>query len=75
METIKKYQNRKLYSTKSSSYVDLEYIVDLVKMGKFGKFQVICNKDKSDITKETLMSAIALTNPSTEDILAFIWNH
>ena len=66
METIKKYQNRKLYSTSLKGYVDLNYIKDLVKIGS--KFQVILNKTQEDITDDIILSILPLTNPSVETI-------
>lgn len=56
MEVIKKYNNRKLYSTTLSKYVPQEYILDLVKTDQ--KFQVIDNETKQDITKKALQGAL-----------------
>jgi len=56
MEVIKKYNNRKLYSTTLSKYVPQEYLLDLVKTDQ--KFQVIDNDTKRDITKKALQSAL-----------------
>lgn len=56
METIKRYENRKLYSTSLNKYVKLSYITDLIRTKQ--KFIVINNKDKSDITKNVLKKAI-----------------
>ena len=56
MEVIKKYNNRKLYSTTLSRYVPQEYLLDLVKTNQ--KFQVIDNDSKKDITKKALQSAL-----------------
>ncbi len=75
METIKKYQNRKLYSTMQSKYVTLEYIKDLVKADQVGKFQVICNKNGEDITDDVLQQVLMITKPSREDKIAFIKKH
>jgi len=58
METIKKYQNRKLYSTTLSQYVTLNYIIDLVKTNQ--KFIVIENKSRKDITYLTMKQAMIL---------------
>lgn len=60
VETIKKYSNRKLYSTKLSSYVELNYINDLVRTDQ--NFQVIDNKTKKDITVSVMKSALSLVN-------------
>jgi len=56
METIKKYSNRKLYSTKTSSYVTLEYILDLVRTRQ--KFRVVENKSQNDITTKTIQNSL-----------------
>ncbi len=56
METIKKYNNRKLYSTTLSKYVPQEYILDLVRTNQ--RFEVIDNDTKKDITKKALQSAL-----------------
>ena len=56
METIKRYQNRKLYSTKISKYVTMEYILDLVRSRE--SFQVFDNKTKTDITKKTIKASL-----------------
>lgn len=58
MEVIKRYNNRKLYSMKISKYVDLAYILDLVKTNQ--RFQVIENKTKSDVTSKELKKALSL---------------
>lgn len=60
VETIKKYSNRKLYSTKLSSYVDLAYINDLVRTQQ--NFMVLDNKTKKDITVKEMKSALMLIN-------------
>jgi len=67
METIKKYVNRKLYSTKTSSYVKLDYIADLVKTG--AKFEVIDNATKKDITTKTLHSALSTVDFDAETMI------
>jgi polyhydroxyalkanoate synthesis repressor PhaR len=56
MEIIKRYTNRKLYSTKTSSYVTIPYIIDLVKSGQ--KFQVVDNGSKNDVTTKVLRSSM-----------------
>lgn len=58
VETIKKYGNRKLYSTKLSEYVNLDYINDLVRTEQ--KFEVIDNKTKKDITVKEMQQALNL---------------
>ena len=56
VEVIKKYTNRKLYSTKTSSYVKLPYLADLIKTKQ--KFMVIDNKTKKDITTQEKIKAL-----------------
>jgi len=56
METIKRYGNRKLYSTTLSKYVTLKYVLDLVRTNQ--SFTVIDNADKTDITKQTMMQSL-----------------
>ncbi|RME07395.1 MAG: transcriptional regulator [Deltaproteobacteria bacterium] len=48
MKIIKRYQNRKLYDTETSSYVTLEDIAEMVKRGQ--EIQVVDNKTKEDLT-------------------------
>ena len=57
MEVIKKYSNRKLYSTTLSKYVNINYILDLVKTKQ--KFMVVDNKTKGDITTKTIKNSLA----------------
>ena len=56
MEVIKRYNNRKMYSTTLSKYVSQEYLLDLARTDQ--KFQVIDNDSKKDITKKALQSAL-----------------
>src|SRR3990167_8545710 len=53
---IKKYANRRLYNTSSSSYITLD---DLAKMGRQGiEFEVIDAKTGADITHQLLTQII-----------------
>lgn len=70
MEIIKKYINRKLYSTKTSSYVDMQYIIDLVKTKQ--KFQVIENRSKNDITTKTIRASMIEVPLSLETMTMLI---
>jgi len=54
--TIKKYPNRRLYDTEQSKYVNLEYILDLIKAHK--DFQVLDSKSGEDQTKTILLQII-----------------
>lgn len=52
MKTIKRYANRKLYDTETSSYVTLEQIAAMVRQGV--EFRIVDNRSKRDITSLTL---------------------
>lgn len=54
--TIKKYANRRLYNTATSSYVTLENLADMVKQGD--DFRVYDAKSGDDITKSVLTQII-----------------
>ncbi len=53
---IKRYQNRKLYDTKSSRYVTLEDIAVLIRQGE--DVQIIDNQSRDDLTGVTLTQII-----------------
>jgi polyhydroxyalkanoate synthesis repressor PhaR len=54
--TIKKYANRRLYNTASSSYVTLDHLCQMVKDGV--EFQVFDAKTGEDITRSVLTQII-----------------
>jgi len=54
--TIKKYANRRLYNTASSSYVTLDHLCEMVKKGI--EFQVYDAKTGEDITRSVLTQII-----------------
>ena len=54
--TIKKYANRRLYNTATSSYVTLEHLRDMVKEGV--EFSVFDAKTSEDITRSVLAQII-----------------
>ena len=54
--TIKRYQNRKLYDTRSSRYVTLENIAGLIQEGD--DIQIIDNQTQEDLTAVTLAQII-----------------
>jgi len=56
MVTIKKYSNRRLYNTDTSSYITQEDVVILIKQGK--KFKIIDAETKNDITSSILTQVI-----------------
>ena len=54
--TIKKYANRRLYNTATSSYVTLDHLCTMVKDGK--EFTVVDAKSGEDITRSVLTQII-----------------
>ncbi|GAA6155535.1 polyhydroxyalkanoate synthesis repressor PhaR [Pyruvatibacter sp. HU-CL02332] len=54
--TIKKYANRRLYNTATSSYVTLDHLADMVKQNQ--DFVVIDAKTSDDITRSVLTQII-----------------
>ena len=54
--TIKKYANRRLYNTESSSYITLEHLAELVRQKR--EFKVIDAKSGDDITHNILTQII-----------------
>ncbi|MGE0596424.1 MAG: polyhydroxyalkanoate synthesis repressor PhaR [Hyphomonadaceae bacterium] len=54
--TIKKYANRRLYNTKTSSYVTLEHLSEMVRAGE--DFIVLDAKTNEDITRSVLTQII-----------------
>lgn len=55
VELIKKYGNRKLYSTLRNKYLTLKDIQKLVEHKK--EFKVVCTKTFKDLTSETILKA------------------
>lgn len=53
---IKKYANRRLYNTDTSSYVTLQDLCDLVKQGS--EFEVVDAKSGEDLTRSVLTQII-----------------
>lgn len=53
--TIKKYNNRKLYSTLENRYIKLDYIKDLVKQGH--DLNIVDNKTGMNITQVVMLKA------------------
>lgn len=54
--TIKKYANRRLYDTESSSYITLEHLAAMTKAGR--EFKVIDARSGEDITRTVLTQII-----------------
>lgn len=53
---IKRYSNRKLYDTKSSQYVTLDQIAQMIRAGE--EIKVLDNNSKEDLTSVTLAQII-----------------
>jgi len=64
---IKKYANRRLYNTHSSSYVTLDHLSDLVKAGT--DFVVYDAKTNEDITRQVLTQIIFEAENTDENLL------
>lgn len=54
--TIKKYANRRLYDTESSTYVTLDRLAEMVRDGR--EFEVVDAKSGEDITRQVLTQII-----------------
>jgi polyhydroxyalkanoate synthesis repressor PhaR len=54
--TIKKYANRRLYNTESSSYITLEHLAEMVRQKR--EFKVVDAKSGEDITHSVLTQII-----------------
>ncbi len=54
--TIKKYANRRLYDTESSTYITLDRLAALVREGR--EFEVVDAKSGEDITRQVLTQII-----------------
>ena len=64
---IKKYANRRLYNTRSSSYITLEYLAKMTREGI--EFKVLDAKTGADITHQILTQIIMDEESSGEQIL------
>ena len=64
---IKKYANRRLYNTESSSYVTLEHLSEMVKDGV--NFVVYDAKTNEDITRQVLTQIIFEAENSEQNLL------
>ncbi len=62
---IKRYANRKLYDTRSSRYVTLPQIAELVRSGE--DVQIIDNRTKENLTGVTLAQIIYESEKSSEE--------
>lgn len=64
---IKKYANRRLYNTRSSSYITLDFLAKLTREGK--DFQVVDAKTGDDITHNILTQIIMEEESSGQQML------
>ena len=64
---IKKYANRRLYNTGSSSYVTLEHLAEMVKRGEH--FVVYDARTNEDITRQVLTQIIFEAENSGQNLL------
>src|SRR5262245_45554657 len=65
--TIKKYANRRLYNTATSSYVTLDHLADMVKEG--AEFVVVDAKTGEEITRSVLTQIIVEQEGKGENLL------
>ncbi|HEY4134960.1 MAG TPA: polyhydroxyalkanoate synthesis repressor PhaR [Alphaproteobacteria bacterium] len=65
--TIKKYANRRLYNTATSSYVTLEHLAQMVKDGV--DFVVLDAKTNEDLTRQVLTQIITEEEAKGENLL------
>ena len=65
--TIKKYANRRLYNTATSSYVTLEHLAQMVKEGV--DFVVLDAKTNEDLTRQVLTQIIIEEEAKGENLL------
>lgn len=78
MEYIVKYDNRKLYSKTLNKYVNLDYILDLVKVNKGNSFKVVKYKKgltpdlMKDITPSVLKESITKLDVDRTRLVKFI---
>jgi len=64
---IKKYANRRLYNTESSSYITLEHLAEMVRQKR--EFKVVDAKSGDDITHNVLTQIIMEEEASGESML------
>ncbi|MGA9772765.1 MAG: polyhydroxyalkanoate synthesis repressor PhaR [Blastocatellia bacterium] len=64
---IKRYGNRRLYNTETSSYVNYQDLTKLIRDGH--DIQVIDSKTKTDVTKSVLMQVILEEEKNQKSLL------
>src|SRR5215467_15971100 len=65
--TIKRYGNRRLYNTETSSYVNYQDLIQIIRSGQ--DIQVIDSKTGEDVTKSILIQVILEEEKSKNSIL------
>lgn len=70
---IKRYANRRLYNTETSSYVTLQDLIALIRSGK--ELEVIDSSTKEDVTKLVLTQIILEAEKNKQNLLptAFLY--
>lgn len=64
---IKRYGNRRLYNTETSSYVNYQDVIKLIRDGN--DIQVIDSRTKQDVTKSVLMQVILEEEKNQKNLL------
>ena len=64
---IKRYGNRRLYNTETSSYVNYQDLIKLIRDGN--DIQVIDSRTKADVTKSVLMQVILEEEKNQKSLL------
>ncbi|HET8675157.1 MAG TPA: polyhydroxyalkanoate synthesis repressor PhaR [Blastocatellia bacterium] len=64
---IKRYGNRRLYNTETSSYVNYQDLIKLIRDGN--DIQVIDSRTKADVTKSVLMQVIIEEEKNQKSLL------
>jgi polyhydroxyalkanoate synthesis repressor PhaR len=64
---IKRYGNRRLYNTETSSYVNYQDLIKLIRDGN--DIQVIDSRTKADVTKSVLMQVILEEEKNQKNLL------
>jgi polyhydroxyalkanoate synthesis repressor PhaR len=64
---IKRYGNRRLYNTETSSYVNYQDLIKLIRDGH--DIQVIDSRSKQDVTKAVLMQVILEEEKNQKNLL------
>lgn len=64
---IKRYGNRRLYNTETSSYVNYQDLIKLIRDGH--DIEVIDSKTKQDVTKSVLMQVILEEEKNQKNLL------